>query len=126
MLTHQIWLKGKAIDYFKWIAKNMTLEERINLTKPSSVVAINLEGWFDYRNGNGNGQCPHDPLIIHEIAFNGKDNHVIYLPGTYIVHEWAGFSTFIPHNDGNHLLGVCLKNIDDFLSKLSDKLVEED
>ena len=55
-ITHQFWLTGKAIDYFKFIVKNMSIDERINLTKPSSVVAINLDEWFEYRRGNSNGQ----------------------------------------------------------------------
>ena len=50
----------------------------------------------------------------------------MYLPGTLIVHEWAAFSSFIPHNDGNHSLGVLPKDIPGFLSKLSDILVEKD
>ena len=34
----------------------MSIDERINLTKPSSVVAINLDEWFEYRRGNSDGQ----------------------------------------------------------------------
>ena len=69
------------------------------------------------RNGNGNGQCPHDPLTVYEAIYGGNDSYVIYLPGTLIIHEWAAYSTFVPHQDGKHLLGFDTRNVDKFLVK---------
>ncbi|KAH0790952.1 nucleoside hydrolase [Histomonas meleagridis] len=125
-VTHNFWLEGKAIAYLKNIAKNVTPEERNNPSKPEIITAICLDEWFEYREGNCGGQCPHDPLTLHEIAFQGKDSHVVYLPGTMIIHEWAAFGTFVPHKNGNHLLGVDIVNCDEFLQHLTEVLIKED
>ncbi|KAH0786290.1 nucleoside hydrolase [Histomonas meleagridis] len=124
-ITHKCWLKGKAIDYLKEVAQNLTPEERNDPTKPQSVVAINLDEWFKFRNGNGGGQCPHDPLTLHEVAYQGTDSHVVYLPGTMIIHEWAAFGTFVPHKDGKHLIGVAMNGTEEFLEHLTDVLTQE-
>ena len=56
----------------------------------------------------------------------GNEYIVIYLPGTLIIHEWAAFSTFIPHQDGIHLLGVDIREKDKFLEHLSQGLMKSD
>lgn len=33
---------------------------------------------------------------------------ILYVPGTVVVHEWAAFTTFVPHPAGNHYLGISL------------------
>ena len=118
-VTSQYWLCGEAIEYLKKVA------EVSDNSSAAGIVGELLKQWFIRRNGNGNGQCPHDPLTIHEGVFGGEYSNVLYVPGTIILHEWAAFSTFIPHKDGKHLLGVDIKNKDDFLKHLTKYLIKE-
>ena len=75
---------------------------------------------------NGGGQCPHDPLTIYEATAGGNQNHVAYVPGTLVVHEWAAYSTFVPHSDGKHLLGIEAKDVQGFLDKLEKGIIMQD
>ena len=118
-VTSQFWLCGESIKYLKKVAK---VSEN---SSAAGIVGELLKQWFEKRNGNGNGQCPHDPLTIHESVFGGENSNVLYVPGTIILHEWAAYSTFIPHEDGKHLLGVDIKNKEDFLKHLTKYLIKE-
>jgi inosine-uridine nucleoside N-ribohydrolase len=118
-VTSKFWLEGEAIEYLKKVA-----EVSENSTA-AGIVGELLKQWFYRRNGNGNGQCPHDPLTIHESVFGGEDSNVLYVPGTIILHEWAAYSTFLPNKDGKHLLGVDVKNEKSFLKHLTKYIIKE-
>ncbi|OHT13856.1 hypothetical protein TRFO_15867 [Tritrichomonas foetus] len=129
-VTSKFWLTGRSIEHLKnksqeLFDKSLELKFR-EPTQPSQVVGINLYEWFIRRNGNGNGQCPHDPLTVHEAAFGSDLSSAKYIPGTFIIHKWAAYATFVPHNDGKHLLGIEAINPDDFLNQLTSVLIEKD
>lgn len=125
-VTSQFWLKGEAIEFLKEKAKNFDVDMKNNKIQSSSYVGKLLEGWFYVRRGNRDGQCPHDPLTIYEAIYGGNDSKVIYISGTLIIHEWAAYSTFIPHENGKHLLGIDAKNIQEYLEHLSQVLMKDD
>ncbi|KAK8835767.1 hypothetical protein M9Y10_040587 [Tritrichomonas musculus] len=104
-VTSRFWLEGRPIQFFHDKAREARLKGKIDDDDVPGVVGLIMEEWFKRRNGQ-NGQCPHDPLTVHEAAFGGDDSPVYYVNGTFIVHEWAAFSTFIPNKDGKHLLGI--------------------
>ena len=118
-VTSKFWLEGESIEYLKKVAE---VSENCSA---AAIVGELLKQWFYRRNGNGNGQCPHDPLTIHESVFGGEDSNVLYVPGTIILHEWAAYSTFLPHKDGKHLLGVDVKNENSFLEHLTKYIIKE-
>jgi purine nucleosidase len=115
-ITSQFWLEGKAIEHLR---KNATQES------PSGAVGKLMLIWFGIRHGQ-NGQCPHDPLVIHEANFLGDEGCLQYVRGRYFVHEWAAFGTFSPHPNGPHLLALSVRGHDEFLQRLTDVLSEND
>ncbi|KAL7715661.1 Inosine-uridine preferring nucleoside hydrolase [Entamoeba marina] len=121
-VTSKFWLEGDAIEYLKKQADSVPEEKLKQPDLPSQSVGLLLQYWFGVRFGQ-NGQCPHDPLALHEAVYGGEDGHVIYVNGTMIIHEWAAFGTFIPHPDGRHKLGVGVYEKDKFLEKLSKTLM---
>lgn len=124
-VTSKFWLKGHPIQYFHDRAKEAR-EKGVLDDDPYEVVGLIMEEWFKRRRGQ-NGQCPHDPLTVHEAAFGNDQSPVYYVNGTLIVHEWAAFSTFIPNENGKHLLGVFVnkKDINWFLNFLGKKLTKD-
>lgn len=121
-VTSKFWLSGDPIDFFH---KKADDARRKNVLDDDvyEVVGLLMEEWFKKRNGQ-NGQCPHDPLTIHEALFGGSDSPVYYVNGTLIVHKWAAFSTFIPNENGKHSLSICVyeNDINRFLDFLGKKL----
>lgn len=122
-VTSKFWLSGDPIDFFHAKA-NEARNKGVFDDDVYEVVGLIMEEWFNRRNGQ-NGQCPHDPLTIHEAVFGGDDSPVYYVNGTLIVHKWAAFSTFIPNEEGKHSLSVCVykNDIDQFLEFLGKKLI---
>ena len=125
-VTSQFWLEGKSIDYLIKKSENFENDKLNNKLQSSSYVGLLLKAWFEVRGGNGGGQCPHDPLTIYEATAGGNQNHVAYVPGTLVVHEWAAYSTFVPHSDGKHLLGIEAKDVQGFLDKLEKGIIMQD
>ena len=82
-----------------------------------------MKAWFEFRGGNGGGQCP---LTIYEATAGGNQNHVAYVLGTLLVHEWDVYSTFVPHSNGKHLLGIEAKDVQGFLDKLEKGIIMQD
>ena len=123
-VTSEFWLKGKSIEYLKKKNENFNEDKKNNKIESSNYVGKLLEAWFTVRGGNGGGQCPHDPLTIHEAIYPGS--HVVYIPGTLVVNEWAAYSTFIPFSNGNHLLGIKAKDTQVFLEKLEQAIMMPD
>jgi len=90
------------------------------------VVGLLLDEWFRYRSSifftDIKGTCPHDALAVLEAIFPEK--YVSYARGYLIIHEWAGFSSFIYDPLGPHRIGVKIseenskKFLDDFSSYL--------
>jgi len=125
-VTSKFFLTGKSIDFLCEKVNDFEEDMKNNKIQSSSYVGKLLEAWFNVRRGNNYGQCPHDPLTVYESIYGGNESIVIYLPGTLIIHEWAAFSTFIPHQDGIHLLGVDIREKDKFLEHLSQGLMKSD
>lgn len=119
-VTKQFWVKGKAIDFLHEHAKLENADK-----DPAAVCGLMMEAWFARRRGQ-NGQCPHDPLTVHEAVYGDDNSPLKYARGTIIYHEWAAFSTFIPHNDGNHYLAIEAHNTEQFLQNLENHLIIED
>ena len=122
-VTCHFWVEGEAIDFLRNRAKEVKDLEHI--TDPAAVTGLLMLEWFERRDGQ-NGQCPHDPLTIHEAVYGEDDSPLLYVPGTMILHEWAAFGTFIPHKDGKHFLAVQTRNEEKFLSTLSASLLIDD
>jgi len=123
-MTRNFWLKGKAIDHLREMASHVNQTNYQSTDLASGIVGHLMLEWFARRHGQ-NGQCPHDPLTLHEAIYSGDDAHIDYVPGTFIVHEWAAFSTFIPNPNGKHLFGIRPKNIDQYLEKLTNLLTKD-
>jgi inosine-uridine nucleoside N-ribohydrolase len=115
-VTAQFWLEGRAIDHLR--AKSIE-------NSASGAVGKLMLKWFEVRHGQ-NGQCPHDPLVIHEARFGGDEGCLEYVRGRMVMHEWAAFATFVPHKDGNDLLAIAVRKHDEFLERLADVLTEPD
>jgi len=93
--------------------------------------------WLSRRHGQ-RGQCPHDPLTLYEAAYPRQpdpkeDGEEIgfqpgraslkYIQGTFVVHEWAAFMTFVPDPTGPHRLAVSCYDPRAWLQWLDDTLV---
>lgn len=124
-VTSRFWLKGKPIQYFHDKAAEARSKGVLD-DDVDGVVGLIMEEWFKRRNGQ-NGQCPHDPLTVHEAVFGNDDSPVYYVNGNFMVHKWAAFSTFIPNEDGKHMLGIHVngKDIDKFLEFLGNRLINK-
>jgi inosine-uridine nucleoside N-ribohydrolase len=105
------------------------------------VVGRLLFEWLSRRHGQ-RGQCPHDPLTLYEAVYPtepadgstieqekprtvrspGLGSCLEYATGTFVVHEWAAFMTFVP-GDGPHRVAVSVRDDDSFLEWLTDALV---
>jgi hypothetical protein len=94
-----------------------------NNTGEMRVVGLLMEEWFTYRSGifytTIRGTCPHDPLTTLEGIYPGK--YINYIRGHIMIHEWAGFCSFVydplgPHRMANNLITEesSKKFLDDF------------
>lgn len=117
-ITSRFWLKGPAIQFLHDRASEARAKGVLD-DEVTEVVGLIMEEWFKRRNGQ-NGQCPHDPLTVHEAAFGNDKSPIYYVNGVLLVHHWAAFSTFIPNEDGKHMLGIYVhqKGVDKFLDFL--------
>jgi hypothetical protein len=78
------------------------------------------------------GTCPHDPLTVAEAVYPGfffcltifllTGRFVKYARGHLMIHEWAGFPTFVLDPKGPHRIGVSISD-DDFLMFLTKYLL---
>eukprot|EP00768_Dysnectes_brevis_P005315 gnl/Dysnectes_brevis/3803_a4892_407.p1 GENE.gnl/Dysnectes_brevis/3803_a4892_407~~gnl/Dysnectes_brevis/3803_a4892_407.p1 ORF type:complete len:420 (-),score=83.58 gnl/Dysnectes_brevis/3803_a4892_407:87-1346(-) len=97
-------------------------EEMLDAAKSTTggvegVVATLLSEWVDSRHARW--QTLHDPLAVHEAVACAGERHVGYVRGTFVVHEWAAYMTFIP-GTGPHLLGVDTVREDEFVGKVAE------
>ena len=123
-ITRQFWLEGVSIDFLRSNKESLSINDFSTTDNPHGIVGWLMCEWFKRRYGQ-NGQCPHDPLTIHEALFGGNDSPIFYVNGTYIVHEWAAYSTFIPNENGKHLLGIQVENSEFFLKFLETTLMKK-
>ena len=90
----------------------------------SAVVGSLLRVWLDYRSAifraPVRGTCPHDALTVAEAVYPGRFLDFTS-PGHLLVHEWAGFSTFVRVPGGPHRLGMAVQ-ADPFIEFLSERL----
>jgi purine nucleosidase len=130
-ITRMFFLEGEAINYLKRASlgdNNNNSDDNDADETPSSVVGKLMLAWFDYQK-HDKGFFPHDPLTINESVYCGERGCLKYVRGTFVVHEWAGFSTFIPSKKGLHWLASSIVDVrkrDAFLKKLGDVLMERD
>ena len=122
-VTKNFWVQGAPIEFLRERANNV--KDVRNPTDPAGAAGLIMLEWFKRRRGQ-NGQCPHDPLTIHEALYGDDDSPLLYAQGIMILHEWAAFGTFIPHNDGNHFLAIQTRNVDKFIEKLGETLMIND
>ena len=120
-VSSKFWCEGPVIDYFKERANN--IKDLNNPDDPEGVVGLLMNVWFKIRRQNG--QCPHDPLTIHEAIFGGDKSPIIYARGRIIVTEWAAFSTFIPMENGPHYFGIEVKKDNKFLEILANTIMNK-
>jgi len=96
----------------------------LDATRPRHAAAVGalLKVWLDYRSGIFGipicGTCPHDALTVAEAVYPGRFLD-LSAPGHLMIHEWAGFATFVPAPRGPHRLatGVRARGFLEFLSE---------
>ena len=86
-------------------------------------MGLLMKEWFSIRRQNG--QCPHDPLTIHEAVYGGNKSPIIYARGRIVMSEWAAFSFFVPMENGPHYLGVKVKKDNNFLEILANTIMND-
>lgn len=121
-VSSEFWAQGPVIDFLKEKANN--IKDLKNIDDPEGVVGLLMKEWFSIRRQNG--QCPHDPLTIHEAVYGGEKSPIIYARGRIILTEWAAFSTFIPQENGPHYLGVEIKKDNNFLEILANTIMNKE
>ncbi|MGC4115142.1 MAG: nucleoside hydrolase [Myxococcales bacterium] len=91
----------------------------------SAVVGQLLDVWLRYRTVIFGrpvaGTCPHDPLTVAEAIYPRRFLQ-FSAPGHLLVHEWAGFSTFVCGAGGPHRLARTV-DAGGFLELLGRRLV---
>ena len=121
-VSSKFWAEGTVIDYLKEKAEN--IKDINNPDEPEGVVGLLMKEWFSIRRQKG--QCPHDPLTVHEAVYGGDKSPIIYARGRIILTEWAAFSTFIPQENGPHYLGMEVKKDNNFLEILSNTIMNKE
>ena len=120
-VSSQFWAKGPVIEFLEEKANN--IKDINNSDDPEAVVGLLMKEWFSIRHQNG--QCPHDPLTVHEAVYGGDKSPIIYARGRIILTEWAAFSAFIPQENGPHYLGMQKKEGNNFLEMLSNTIMNK-
>ena len=120
-VSSDFWAEGPIIDFLRERANN--IKDINNSDDPEGVVGLLMKEWFSIRRQKG--QCPHDPLAVNEAVFGGDKSPILYARGRIILTEWAGFSTFIPQENGPHYLGVEIKKDNNFLEMLSNTIMKK-
>jgi len=123
-ITSRHWLEGLSIETLLHL-KDSKLNNEIPLCGKMTFE------WLRSRWGQ-RGQCPHDPLTVYEAIYadNGDESFIfgksalMYMRGTFVVHEWAGYMTFVGDPSGPHRMAISPKESDKWLKWLGDKLIE--
>ena len=114
-----MWAKGPVIEFFYERANK--IKDLNNPDDPAGVVGLLMKEWFSIRGQNG--QCPHDPLTIHEAVYGGNKSPIIYARGRIIISKWAAFSEFITMENGPHYFGMYVKQDNNFLEMLTNIII---
>lgn len=118
-VTSKFWLEGDSINYLR--KKAQLCKDKINPENSDEAVGLLMDEWF--RRRRQNGQCPHDPLAVHECIFGGEESVINYIRGILVVHESSSFCSFVPNPNGRHLFGFSTKNEKLFLEKLTNAII---
>jgi inosine-uridine nucleoside N-ribohydrolase len=101
----------------------------LEATAPQESVIVSklLSAWLEYRSVIFRtiirGTCPHDALTTAEAVYPGRFVEFTE-PGHVLIHEWAGFATFVCGSNGPHRLGKTNESTS-FLRFLSERLMPE-
>ena len=126
-VTSQLWLQGLSIETLLFHQ-----EKPLKELNEIPLCGKLLYEWLHSRWGQ-RGQCPHDPLTVYEAIYTEEspDDRFVkeksmlsYVRGWFIVHEWAGYMTFIIDDNGGHRMAVSVKEGDKWLKWLEEKLIE--
>jgi len=116
-VTTKMWWNGEPCNTLLSCATDGPAELKVG--------GLLLKEWLDYRSSIFNtridGTCPHDALATAEAVYPGK--FVEYVRGHVLIHEWAGFSSFVEDPTGPHRIGVAQKNTVEFLKFMSEKIL---
>ena len=133
-ITSEHWLQGVSIETLLHYGANSIVYK--------AAPYISLCGrltyeWLRSRWGQ-RGQCPHDPLTVYEAIYakeediddvNGKfkekEPSLKYLRGNFIVHEWAGYMSFVKDCKGKHRIAMETKGAEEWTNWLGEKLIEK-
>ena len=123
-VTSRHWLEGLSIETLLSL-KDSPLSNEI------PICGKLLYEWLKSRWGQ-RGQCPHDPLTVYEAVYtkDGDESFefgkscIMYMRGTFIVHEWAGYMTFIGDPKGSHRMAFSPKEAKKWVKWLDGKLIE--
>jgi inosine-uridine nucleoside N-ribohydrolase len=102
----------------------------LEATAPQESVIVSklLSAWLEYRSVIFRkiirGTCPHDALTTAEAVYPGRFVEFTE-PGHVMIHEWAGFATFVCGSNGPHRLGNTTESTS-FLRFLSEHLMPEE
>jgi len=120
-VSSKFWAEGPVIEFLR--QKASEIKDIKNPENPEGAVGLLMNEWFKRRRQNG--QCPHDPLTVHEAIYGGNKSPIIYARGRVVSHEWAAFSTFIPQENGPHYLGLDIKKDNKFLEILANTIMND-
>ena len=143
-ITAQHWLKGLSIETLLDLSTHQK-EQDLNEEKidncPSETILCGklLYEWLSRRRMQ-RGQCPHDPLTLYEAIYPQEAPEInsveeekskftkgraslTYVQGTFVVHEWAAFATFVPDPNGSHRLAVSCLDPSAWLTWLEETLI---
>jgi inosine-uridine nucleoside N-ribohydrolase len=120
-VTTKNWWSGEACEQ---LINCSTGDEKIN--GEMKIVGLLLKEWFEYRSSIFNtkidGTCPHDVLALLEAIYPGK--YVQYSQGHLLIHEYAGFSSFVADPLGPHRIGIVLKvESNEFIKDISNLIL---
>lgn len=132
-VTGQMWWGRAIADSEETVEIKVAKDACLSLMKATApkesvVVSKLLNAWLEYRSvifrTMVQGTCPHDALTTAEAVYPGR--YVQFSsPGQVMIHEWAGFATFVAGRDGPHRLATSLASLP-FLEFLSDALMPEE
>eukprot|EP01114_Cavostelium_apophysatum_P019209 TRINITY_DN6127_c0_g1_i2.p1 TRINITY_DN6127_c0_g1~~TRINITY_DN6127_c0_g1_i2.p1 ORF type:complete len:420 (-),score=57.91 TRINITY_DN6127_c0_g1_i2:975-2234(-) len=113
-VTNELWFNGEACASLR----------KAQSPPENQVVGKLLDCWLQYRSRifykEIKGTCPHDALTVAEAIYPGR--FVEYATGHLLIHEWAGFSSFVPDPNGPHKIGVSVK-VTEFMEFMTNALL---
>jgi hypothetical protein len=126
-VTGQLWWgRAYADDMEEAPGSHEACEALLQARAPAESVLTGrlLEAWLQYRSmifrRQVRGTCPHDALTVAEAVYPGV--FVGQGPrGHLLIHEWAGFGTFVCDPAGPHRLAATV-DADPFLRLLTAAL----